>query len=475
MGYLTADGIEACVQYLAATYPAFCQAIPLPETSVEGRTSRALKIASGSGSGRRGVLFLGGVHAREVVNPDLLVSFALDLCQAYADGTGLTFGPKSYNDGMVKLIVESLDVFIFPLVNPDGRAYVQAPGGDVWWRKNRRLDPASGCYGVDINRNFDLLWSSGIGTSSSPCDYQIYKGPSAFSEPETRNVRWLLDSYPDIMGMIDVHSYSDDMLYSWGDADDQVTDPSKNFQNPAYDGLRGVPGSALYGEYIPRADLDWYTSTGSAVQGAIQAVRGTSYAVKQSIKLYPTSATSDDYSYSRHFTDGKKSRVYAYTVETGTEFQPPYSEALNIITEVSSGLVQFCLECVCAVTELARGTELTGRLDLLRAFRDQALLVTAAGAGLAESLVRHGAELTKLIVTDHALRDRAVDLLAAVEAAASRDVPLDADLVSRAQTLAAELAERGSPGLRDTLTKIVSDAEQFKGRTIPDGLRALGA
>ena len=64
---------------------------------------------------------------------------------------------------------------------------------------------------------------------------------------------------------------------------------------------------------------------------------------------------------SRHFTDGKKSRVYAYTVETGTEFQPPYSEALNIITEVSSGLVQFCLECVCAVTELARGTELTGR------------------------------------------------------------------------------------------------------------------
>jgi hypothetical protein len=28
-----------------------------------------------------------------------------------------------------------------------------------------------------------------------------------------------------------------------------VTDPGKNFQNPAYDGLRGVPGSTLYGEY----------------------------------------------------------------------------------------------------------------------------------------------------------------------------------------------------------------------------------
>jgi hypothetical protein len=39
--------------------------------------------------------------------------------------------------------------------------------------------------------------------------------------------------------------------------------------------------------------------------------------------------------------DATKRKVFAYTVETGTEFQPPYSEALNIISEVSSGLVEF--------------------------------------------------------------------------------------------------------------------------------------
>jgi murein tripeptide amidase MpaA len=474
MGYLTAAGIEASVQYLAATYPAFCQAIVLPETSVEGRTSRALKIASGAGE-RRGVLFLGGVHAREIVNPDLLVSFAVDLCQAYAGGTGLTFGPKSYSSATVKLIVEALDVFVFPLVNPDGREYVQAPGGDVWWRKNRRFDPASGCYGVDLNRNFDLLWSSGIGTSSNPCDYQIYKGPSLFSEPETRNARWLVDTYPHIEGMIDIHSYSDDLLYPWGDADDQTTDPSKNFQNPAYDGLRGVSGSAVYGEYIPQPDLDWFTATGNAVQAAIQAVRGTAYTVKQSIGLYPTSGTSDDYSYSRHFVDGTRSRVYAYTLETGTEFQPPYSEAVNIITEVSSGLIQFCLECLCTVTEVARGTGLMDRLDALRAFRDQIMLTTTAGAGFAASLGRHNAELAELLAADPAMRDRAADLLAAVETAASHDTALDADLVGRAQLLAGELAERGSPELRDTLAAIVTGAEQFTGRTILDGLRAVAS
>lgn len=472
MAYLTAAGIEACVQYLAATYPGFCQAIVLPETSVEGRTSRALKIASGGGQ-RRGVLFLGGVHAREIVNPDLLVSFALDLCQAYEGGTGLTFGQKSYDPVIVKLIVEALDVFVFPLVNPDGREYVQAPGGDVWWRKNRRFDPASGCYGVDLNRNFDLLWSSGIGTSSNPCDYQIYKGPSAFSEPETRNVRWLLDTYPQIEGMIDIHSYSDDLLYPWGDADDQTTDPSKNFQNPAYDGLRGVPGSTIYGEYMPQPDLDWLTATGNSVEAAIQAVRGTTYTVKQSIGLYPTSGTSDDYSYSRHFVDGAKSRVYAYTLETGTEFQPPYSEAVNIITEVSSGLVQFCLECLCSITEVARGTGLMGRLDALRQFRDQTLLATGAGAGFAALLRKHSAELAQLLAADHAMRDQAADLLAAVEAAASGNAAIEANLVSRAQQLASQLSERSGPEFRDALVAAARDAEHFRGRTIPEALHVM--
>ena len=81
-GYLTTAGIESCLQYLATTYPSICQLTVLPETSVEGRTSRAIKIGKGSGSNRRGVLFIGGAHARELVNPDMLASLALRICQA---------------------------------------------------------------------------------------------------------------------------------------------------------------------------------------------------------------------------------------------------------------------------------------------------------------------------------------------------------------------------------------------------------
>ena len=236
-GYLSSAAIEDGLEYLEATYPSICQRIRLPEASIEGRTIHAVKIASGRGE-RNGVLFTGGVHARELINPDLLVSLALRLCQAYTSGSGLSFGPKSYSNAQVQLIVDSLDVFFFPLVNPDGRVWVQSPAGDEMWRKNRNPNPGEPCMGVDVNRNFEFLWRSGIGTSPDSCS-NVFKGGEAFSEPETRNVRSMLDDYPNIGYFVDVHSYSELILYPWGDDDNQTMDPSQNFQNPAYDGRRG--------------------------------------------------------------------------------------------------------------------------------------------------------------------------------------------------------------------------------------------
>src|SRR5262249_3951659 len=165
----------------------------------------------------------------------------------------------------------------------------------------------------------------------------------AFSEPETRNVRSLLDSYPNIECMIDVHSFSELVLHPWGDDENQTADPAQNFMNAAYNGLRGTVGDAVYKEDIPQADRDWFVTTGNRVRDAVATVRGRVYTVEQGVLLYPTSGTAHDYAYSRHFVDVTKRRVYAYTLETGQQFQPPYSEALNIITEVSAGLIEFCV------------------------------------------------------------------------------------------------------------------------------------
>lgn len=100
---------------------------------------------------------LGVVHAREILNPDLLVKLALNLCQSYTTNTRLKFGGKSFTSEDIKKIVDNLEIFVFPLVNPDGRSFVQAPNGDVWWRKNRNPNQDLPQKGVDLNRNYDFL------------------------------------------------------------------------------------------------------------------------------------------------------------------------------------------------------------------------------------------------------------------------------------------------------------------------------
>ena len=163
-GYLTSEGIDSALQYIAKSYPALVQLIVLPEKTHEGRTSRAIKISANNTTPKNGLLFLGGVHAREILNPDLLVKFALNLCEAYTSNTGMKFEDKLYSAEDIKQIVENLELFLFPLVNPDGRSFVQAPNGDVWWRKNKNPNPGLPQKGVDLNRNYDFLWDSGIGT-----------------------------------------------------------------------------------------------------------------------------------------------------------------------------------------------------------------------------------------------------------------------------------------------------------------------
>jgi murein tripeptide amidase MpaA len=348
-GYLTVVGIEAALVSLRDTYPSLCELVVMPERTHEGRVSRAVRIGTEPRDGKRAVLMIGGVHAREIVNPDMLVYFAYQLVRAYDAGTDLVFGRTTYSNGTVVEIVENLALYIFPLVNPDGRAYVQAPNGDPWWRKNRNPNPGLSCQGVDLNRNFDFLWSSGIGTSANSCS-QTYKGAAPFSEPETRNVRYLLDTYPDIAYFLDVHSYSELILHPWGDDNNQTTNPDMHFRNLAYDGLRGAVGDSTYREYIPEDDLVRFVDIGKSLRDAIAQERGRNYTVEQGIDLYPTTATSGDYAYSRHYVDAAKSEITAYVLETGREFQPPYSEAFRMITEVCAGLVNFCQNTMSIVT-----------------------------------------------------------------------------------------------------------------------------
>ncbi len=395
MPYMTVDAINAATNHIVSNF-GFVTGSSLPETSVEGRAVKALKISANPAPNRTGVLFLGGTHARELINPELVVSFGFRLCQAYDSGSGLAFGPKTYSANLVRVAVESLDIHMVPMVNPDGRHHCLKPGGYRMWRKNR-ADHGLTCKGVDLNRNYDFLWSSGIGTSTNSCS-DVFKGPGAFSEPETRNVRWLLDTYTELSVMIDIHSYSELVLYPWGHDESQTTDPTQNFQNPAWDGARGSIGG--YAEYIPPADLTDHIGLANRMRDAIAAVRGRSYTVQTGYMLYPTSGTTHDYAYARNFIDTGRRRLLAYTLETARQFQPDEPEKDQVIEEVSSGLMECLIGSLCPASVVERLLGTLFPLSAMRIVRDTTMMQYASGRFYRNAFQDYSLELVHLVTKD---------------------------------------------------------------------------
>lgn len=110
-----------------------------------------------------------------------------------------------------KLILSKakVNVLMIPILNPDGYEYSWTV--DRLWRKNRRRSNLRSfndeCNGVDLNRNFDSHFN-GEGSSDDQCS-QLYQGPEAFSEPETRamaNLLWSLRK--NVKLAISIHSFS---------------------------------------------------------------------------------------------------------------------------------------------------------------------------------------------------------------------------------------------------------------------------
>jgi murein tripeptide amidase MpaA len=357
MAYLNVDEIESAMAALAAAYPGVVQRIATPNPTHEGRETHVLRVGVSSAGGADGILVLGGVHAREWVPPDALVSLAADLAEAYEIGTGLAYGGTSFTRDQIRQVIETTNLFLYPCVNPDGRHHSQTSDPD--WRKNRR--PGAGgasCTGVDLNRNFDFLWDhavkfapdAGVNTSADPCHPTIYRGPAAASEPETRNVVWLLETFPRIRVHVDVHSAIPAIFYTWGSDEDQTADSAQSFLNAAFDAVRGRPGDLAYREFLPAEDLGIVGTLAGRMNDAVRGVRGLDYGVEQSYSLYPTSGASDDYAYSRAFADASKPTVYGFTIECGTSFQPAWAEAEEVIREVSAGVVALTISMPCVVT-----------------------------------------------------------------------------------------------------------------------------
>jgi len=160
--------------------------------SYENRAIKGLKFSTG-GTNKPAVFFNGCQHAREWITVMATTYFADQLAQNYI------------NNPFTETLLDLVDVYIIPIVNPDGYVYTHTT--DRYWRKNRQPNANSTCIGTDLNRNWDADWNGGESTSTSECS-DIYVGTSPFSATEANVLKSYMEAVPNLVGHLDIHSYS---------------------------------------------------------------------------------------------------------------------------------------------------------------------------------------------------------------------------------------------------------------------------
>ncbi len=199
--YHTYKELEKDIFALRARHPDLVKVVDLG-LSLEKRHVYALKISAAAAqeTGQPEVLFLGCHHAREWISVEVPWRLAVHLADQYA------------LDAEVRRLLDAAAVWIVPLVNPDGLEYTSQVYR--YWRKNRR-DNGDGSFGIDLNRNYGYQWGyDNLGSSPDPGS-DLYRGPAAFSEPETRAVRDLFLARR-FGALVSYHSFSQTIIYPWG-------------------------------------------------------------------------------------------------------------------------------------------------------------------------------------------------------------------------------------------------------------------
>jgi hypothetical protein len=199
-------------------------------------------------------------------------------------------------DEAVRGVVDSRETWIIFSVNPDGHVYDVAGFPKRLWRKNRQPTPGSSYVGTDLNRNYDYHWGCCGGSSSSPAAWN-YRGPKAFSAPETRVMRDFVRSrvvggIQQIRLHITLHTNGEQVLWPYG-----YTKTDRPSDMTAADhGAFVAIGRAMAARngYRPMQSSDLYVTDGDQIDWMYGRYRIFSF----TWELYPTeqsSAAKDHY------------------------------------------------------------------------------------------------------------------------------------------------------------------------------------
>lgn len=111
-------------------------------------------------------------------------------------------------------LLEQNKYYVVPTVNVDGFAEIEKAylkdGTFLMKRKNMDEETCKNCNvensGVDLNRNYGYSFAQGD-NSEDTCS-ETYRGPAAFSEPETRAMRDFITAHKDeIKFVMNFHAY----------------------------------------------------------------------------------------------------------------------------------------------------------------------------------------------------------------------------------------------------------------------------
>ncbi len=218
-----AEGI-AELQILASQHPDICALDSVGYSNRDSIIIYQFKISDNVAieEDEPAILFTGGVHADEILGPEVVINFSDDIITQYLSG-----------DPEIVSYVNDFEIFVIPFVNPEGHMVVEQGGTE--WRKNKTDNNNNGEFdfhdGVDCNRNYDFGWDLDIGPEAVTPESLTYKGAYPFSESECRAIRDLGLKYKPIVA-VEYHSptygRSEVVYYNWywdihGFAPDEVS------------------------------------------------------------------------------------------------------------------------------------------------------------------------------------------------------------------------------------------------------------
>ncbi|KJZ75666.1 Putative metallocarboxypeptidase ecm14 [Hirsutella minnesotensis 3608] len=194
------------MRLLEAMFPSYVKFLTIGK-SFEGRDIPGLRVGlpslSTADTPRKTVVITGGLHAREWISISTVNYLAWSFIASFG------------KERMVTKLLSEFDLLFLPALNPDGLEYTWKT--DRLWRKSRQSTNVRFCQGLDLDRAFGHQWDDSQ-VRNDPCS-ESYGGEKPFQAVEAEQLAsWARNESShktSFVGFVDLHSYSQEILYPY--------------------------------------------------------------------------------------------------------------------------------------------------------------------------------------------------------------------------------------------------------------------